>query len=429
MDYGVCCSGPRCLEEDKIVHILYICAKCGHAMHSSCGITDGNGVTTCFPCFYEEDHVASHGSGVARAAFSSGAGEDDNVAARGTGVARAASPSGAGEDDHVAGHDSGVAIAASFSGAGDLYFDAVESCLDGSGSSCSQRTTIAVGFGSSVPDCIASPIRTPTNAIDMAFGSPVNAVDLQCNSESNEARLTNTTSKGIRGRGRGRGRGRSNTNSTSARSRSSSTSGRGRSNSIRGRSNVSRGRGRCSSSTGHSIKTHATSTSISKSNAALTEASEEDPYSTFRPNSRTPYIPAALRTQSCWNLLPRNESEYTTFCFQNTANQHVLKGRCKMFVDGFRHGFSHKLHLHSLESTEVNIFSLLLGSALDSILEFTNESMRLRKLQLVRPAEFRQFLGTMFLSSSFNASVPNTWKMMELISENKCMCRERYNWL
>jgi hypothetical protein len=80
-----------------------------------------------------------------------------------------------------------------------------------------------------------------------------------------------------------------------------------------------------------------------------------------------------------------------------------------------------------LDASEVNIFSLLFGSAIDCILEYTNESMSVHKLQLIGPSEFRLFLGTMLLSSSFNTSVETMWQMMMLLSKDKCMSRVRYN--
>jgi len=61
------------------------------------------------------------------------------------------------------------------------------------------------------------------------------------------------------------------------------------------------------------------------------------------------------------------------------------------------------------------------------MLEYTNESMSIHKLQLISPSEFRLFLGTMLLSSSFNASIDTMWEMMRTLSKDKCMTRERYN--
>jgi hypothetical protein len=75
MNYGLCCSGPWCEQEDKIVHILSICASFGHPMHSSSWITDGNDIVKCFPCYDGDDPVAAHGSGVAVPVSYSGSGD------------------------------------------------------------------------------------------------------------------------------------------------------------------------------------------------------------------------------------------------------------------------------------------------------------------------------------------------------------------
>ncbi len=80
------------------------------------------------------------------------------------------------------------------------------------------------------------------------------------------------------------------------------------------------------------------------------------------------------------------------------------------FTDSFCWKCSHKLCLHSLDASEVSIFSLLFGSAFDSILEYTNELMSVHNLQLIAPSEFHLFLGTMLLSSLFNTSVETMWE-------------------
>jgi hypothetical protein len=53
--------------------------------------------------------------------------------------------------------------------------------------------------------------------------------------------------------------------------------------------------------------------------------------------------------------------------------------------------------------------------------------MSIHKLQLIAPSEFHLFLGTMLLSSSFNASIDTMWEMMQTLSKDKCMTCERYN--
>jgi hypothetical protein len=125
-------------------------------------------------------------------------------------------------------------------------------------------------------------------------------------------------------------------------------------------------------------------------------------------------------------LILVNAMECSAFSFQKTANQHILKDRCKHFIDNFHRRCSHKLRLHSLEASEVNLFSLLIGSAFYYMLEYTIESMSIHRLQLIAPSVFCLFLGTMLMSSFFNASIDIMWEMMQTLSKDKCMSHERY---
>jgi len=65
-------------------------------------------------------------------------------------------------------------------------------------------------------------------------------------------------------------------------------------------------------------------------------------------------------------------------------------------------------------------------SATESIMEYTNEAMVSKRLQPTSPNEFRNFLGTMFLSSAFNLSPITAWSMMYSLTDGKVMQRERY---
>jgi hypothetical protein len=76
----------------------------------------------------------------------------------------------------------------------------------------------------------------------------------------------------------------------------------------------------------------------------------------FNPYSRMPNLPAALHHQLNWILV--NATECSAFSFQKTANQHILKDWCKHFIDNFCWRCSHKLRLHLLEASEVNLLLL-----------------------------------------------------------------------
>jgi hypothetical protein len=236
------------------------------------------------------------------------------------------------------------------------------------------------------------------------------------------------------GGGGGRATGRSRPSTSRGRGRPPTGRGRGRTSSGRGgssRQGTGRGRGRSGRSTSARGLSRAAARAASlegplpESPSHNTLDDVDDDVTAFPAPGRVPALPAALRHQQNWRLLRIDDQP--NFSFQQTATQYMLKDRFKSFVDGFRRKFSHKLRLHSLETSEVNIFSLLFGQAIDSILEFTNESLSTRNLQLMSPSEFRLFLGTMLLSSSFNASVETMWDMMRSVSNSKCMSKQRYN--
>jgi hypothetical protein len=65
-------------------------------------------------------------------------------------------------------------------------------------------------------------------------------------------------------------------------------------------------------------------------------------------------------------------------------------------------------------------------SAMEAIMEYTNKAMVSKRLIPTSPGEFRNFLGTMFLSSSFNLSPITAWTMMHSLTNGKVMLREGY---
>jgi hypothetical protein len=100
-----------------------------------------------------------------------------------------------------------------------------------------------------------------------------------------------------------------------------------------------------------------------------------------------------------------------------------------------------------MEGNEINLFHLLISSAFDSLLEYTNESLNEKRLIPLSSAfdslleytneslnekrliplsygEFRKFIGTLLLSSVFNTSAEQSWNLMGCLTANKHMCRE-----
>ena len=95
----------------------------------------------------------------------------------------------------------------------------------------------------------------------------------------------------------------------------------------------------------------------------------------------------------------------------------LLSSHAGNFVDQVTKSLQMKLELHSLDVTEVNVFMLLLSNALDNIMEYTNESLNCNGLIPMSHVEFCCFLGTLLLSSAFNASqtAKKTWEMIGLV--------------
>jgi hypothetical protein len=143
--------------------------------------------------------------------------------------------------------------------------------------------------------------------------------------------------------------------------------------------------------------------------------------------NRLPNRPVALQAQTDWIVRPPESFECTSI-FEN--QQHVvdflLGDRCRLYVDNLQRNLSMKLSLHSMECNEINLFHLLLSSAFDALLEYTNESLNDRGLIPLSYGEFRSFLGTLFLSSVFNTSADQSWTLMGLCTGNRNMTRERF---
>jgi hypothetical protein len=104
----------------------------------------------------------------------------------------------------------------------------------------------------------------------------------------------------------------------------------------------------------------------------------------------------------------------------------LLGNRCMNYVDNLQKNLGLKLSLHSMEGNEINLFHLLISSAFDSLLEYTNESLNEKRLFPLSYGEFRKFISTLLLSSVFNTSVEQSWNLMGCLTANKHMCRERF---
>jgi hypothetical protein len=140
-----------------------------------------------------------------------------------------------------------------------------------------------------------------------------------------------------------------------------------------------------------------------------------------------PTRPAALKVQIGWKMIEVfDKSTDVDFEFQKAMVDKLLSSCAGNFVDCVTKSLRMKLELNSLEITEVNTFILLLSNALDNIMEYTNESLNCNGLIPVSHVEFCCFLGTLLLSSAFNASAKKTWEMMDVVTGGKSITCERF---
>jgi hypothetical protein len=401
--YGFCCAGSQCIQRNCHVTLLMICSICGNAMHQSCGNTSGDSSLICFSCLGID--CARSPEEVAYLKIANDLAEEFCIEESSDGVnfRTALFPS---TDDFQLKSSSVAGISgdleASFSSNHDV--------------SCAmQHPDQVIHSKDEAPPTLNSSNFGGTEGLHLSEFS-VGAVP--------DASVHGRSGNSVRGRSIS-GRGRSNRMFRCSSDAGKSSRGRGRRSAATGQSTGrSTGRSSRSRGRGHRMGSQNRPTAFGETvqqSAVHDSVVNHD----FNPFSRMPNLPAALRHQLNW--ISVNAAECSAFSFQKTANQHILKDHCKHFIDNFRRRCSHKLRLHSLEASEVNLFSLLIGSAFDSMLEYTNESMSIHKLQLIAPSEFCLFLGTMLLSSSFNASIDTMWEMMRTLSKDKCMTRERYN--
>ena len=142
---------------------------------------------------------------------------------------------------------------------------------------------------------------------------------------------------------------------------------------------------------------------------------------------KMPQPPVALKQQQGWRVLDLDQFEDAVdFEFQHVIVDKLLSHRAAKYASRLTKTVRRKLQLHSLELTEVNVFMLLLSNALDSIMEYTNEALNSCGLFPLSHVEFRCFLGTLLLSSAFNASATKVWEMMSNLTAGKSMVRERF---
>ncbi len=102
-----------------------------------------------------------------------------------------------------------------------------------------------------------------------------------------------------------------------------------------------------------------------------------------------PATPAALNAHRGWTVLNDNQFDGISFNYQSVFIDEILTDIAINYVQHFRHCFTDKLLVNLLEPTSVNVFNLLTSSAIECVLEYTNESMNINGHTPVSPLEFR----------------------------------------
>jgi hypothetical protein len=104
--------------------------------------------------------------------------------------------------------------------------------------------------------------------------------------------------------------------------------------------------------------------------------------STKKPSSKKgkkkpPQTPVALNAHQGWTIVDSNDFEPLSFDFQESYLDELLTTRAISYIQHFRQRFNDKLKVNLLEPTELNVFQLLTSPALESVCEYSNESLNL----------------------------------------------------
>jgi hypothetical protein len=75
---------------------------------------------------------------------------------------------------------------------------------------------------------------------------------------------------------------------------------------------------------------------------------------------------------------------------------------------------------------DINLFSLLVGPTLDHLMQLTSESVNSAGLAPLGAHEFRRFISTLFLSSSFNLCVEDMFSVMDTLTGGEAMNLPRF---
>ena len=142
-------------------------------------------------------------------------------------------------------------------------------------------------------------------------------------------------------------------------------------------------------------------------------------------NLPVPKPPAPCCVQSNWVRYQPKHGDVKIDMQGSFLDDH-LSARAFDYVQGVKNKFTSKLASNRLEATEIHVFTLLMGAALDHLMGLTGESLNNAGLAPLSANEFRRFIGTLFLSSSFNLCVEDMFSLMDRLTEGQSMSLPRF---
>jgi hypothetical protein len=138
-------------------------------------------------------------------------------------------------------------------------------------------------------------------------------------------------------------------------------------------------------------------------------------------------VPAALEAHKGWSIIGTAHLDESEFSTKSDFLDNLLSAQVYAYTAKVRQQLRAKLRNNDLEVNELNVFSLFLSSSLDYILEYPNELLARKGHNCTSTYEFRCFLGTFLLLSSFNFSTNLKWNLMQKITGDKAKGRDRFN--
>jgi hypothetical protein len=140
-----------------------------------------------------------------------------------------------------------------------------------------------------------------------------------------------------------------------------------------------------------------------------------------------PRLPAALTAHASWKIIGTVSLDESIFTFKSALLDNFLTTRINDYIIDVREQLRSKLENVGFEVNDLNLFTFLLSSGLEYIIEYLNESLTRMGLNKTSTHEFRQFIGTLLLLRLFNLSTEQSWDLIEKITNNKVMSNERFN--